>query len=179
MNSYITPSLPKYKLEESNNSIKVSIANINSKLVYILLLVFFFIFWIAYGGLLIYLYFIITIPNKTFEIPPIAYLSIVIWLMSGIIIPILYIWRISLKTEIEVNEQEIHVLFKSYINKKKMRYKSEFIKELRSSPLPASGILTGPIAFDYGAKTIRIGLGLDEAEAKQIIEKIKLRYKNY
>lgn len=29
-----------------------------------------------------------------------------------------------------------------------------------------------PIAFDYGAKTVRFGAGLDEAEARQLVEQI-------
>jgi hypothetical protein len=179
MNSFITPSLPEYKLEESNIGLKVTITNVKYKWVYILLLVFYFVFWIVFGGFILYLYFLLTIPNNYFEIPPIAYISILIWIISGITIPIIYIWRITLKTEVEVNEKEILVILKSNINKKVMRYQSEFIKELRPSPLPPSGFMTGPIAFDYGAKTVRIGYGLDEAEAKQIIEKIKLKYKNY
>jgi len=36
----------------------------------------------------------------------------------------------------------------------------------------AWGLSGGPIVFDYGAKTIRCGAALDEAEAKQIIERL-------
>jgi hypothetical protein len=35
----------------------------------------------------------------------------------------------------------------------------------------------GAIAFDYGAQTVRIGDGLDEAEAKQIISRFQQRYR--
>jgi hypothetical protein len=34
----------------------------------------------------------------------------------------------------------------------------------------------GTIAFDYGAKTFRFGGGVDEAEASQLIERLKSRY---
>ena len=34
----------------------------------------------------------------------------------------------------------------------------------------------GVIAFDYGARTIRFGAGVDEAEASMIVEEIKRRY---
>ena len=41
----------------------------------------------------------------------------------------------------------------------------------------------GTIRFDYGLQTIRFGGGLDEAEAKYIIQKLKYRHllteKNY
>jgi hypothetical protein len=35
------------------------------------------------------------------------------------------------------------------------------------------GISGGRIAFDYGAKTVRFGIGLDEAEAKFLIKDIE------
>ncbi len=34
----------------------------------------------------------------------------------------------------------------------------------------------GIIAFDYGAKTIKLGTSIDEAEARMLIEKIRSRY---
>jgi hypothetical protein len=34
----------------------------------------------------------------------------------------------------------------------------------------------GTIAFDYGAKTYRLGSGIDEAEAKHLVETIRLRF---
>jgi hypothetical protein len=39
----------------------------------------------------------------------------------------------------------------------------------------AWGLSGGPIVFDYGANTIRCGAALDEAEAKQIIERMTQR----
>jgi hypothetical protein len=41
-----------------------------------------------------------------------------------------------------------------------------------SNAMAAWGLAGGPIVFDYGAKTIRCGAALDEAEAKQIIERL-------
>jgi hypothetical protein len=35
------------------------------------------------------------------------------------------------------------------------------------------GIGGGPIAFDYGSKTVRFGAGLDEAEARQVIQDLR------
>ena len=61
------------------------------------------------------------------------------------------------------------------------------VKNLRVAPLvwnPSDwngalqfwGIGGGPIAFDYGAKTIRIASGIDEAEARLIVNELKSRY---
>ena len=41
---------------------------------------------------------------------------------------------------------------------------------------PAQMFGTGTIAFDYGAKTFRFGLGLDESEARQLIVRLNSRH---
>jgi len=46
-----------------------------------------------------------------------------------------------------------------------------------SSSLQLWGIGGGVIAFDYGAKTIRFGAGLDEAEAKEVLTAITQRFR--
>jgi hypothetical protein len=38
---------------------------------------------------------------------------------------------------------------------------------------PFFGTVTGPIAFDYGAKTVRIGASLDEAEARSLVTRLR------
>ena len=45
-----------------------------------------------------------------------------------------------------------------------------------SASLEFLGLGGGLVAFDYGAKTYRLGAGLDEAEAKFVIRKITDRY---
>jgi hypothetical protein len=63
------------------------------------------------------------------------------------------------------------------------------VKNLRSSPQmlpfwmdqssftpPIFGSGHGAIAFDYGAKTYRVGSGLDEAEARQIVATLSKQY---
>jgi len=60
------------------------------------------------------------------------------------------------------------------------------MKDMRAVPAPsvfqgnrglsAWGLSGGQIAFDYGASTINVGAGVDEAEAKSIVQAIKARY---
>jgi hypothetical protein len=64
-------------------------------------------------------------------------------------------------------------------------YDVSHIKALRLSPMDTTssrqasystfpfGKTAGPIAFDYGAKTIRFGGGIDEAETKHLIEELR------
>jgi len=71
-------------------------------------------------------------------------------------------------------------------------YSAEYIKALRMSTSSSSndmfgwsrasrfyGLGGGLIAFDYGAKTVNFGSGIDEAEAKQILSEIQQRYPQY
>ena len=66
-------------------------------------------------------------------------------------------------------------------------YDWQRVSDLRVSPVPydpwrrggnlqAWGLGAGTIAFDYGAKTYRFGGGVDEAEAKQIVNVMLGRY---
>jgi len=66
-------------------------------------------------------------------------------------------------------------------------YSSEFVKDLRVSPIyvpgwyarggawPMHTAMLGQMAFDYGAKTIRFA-DADEAEAKMILAEIRRRF---
>ena len=64
-------------------------------------------------------------------------------------------------------------------------YAMSQVRDLRAVPTPAYafgrrsrdpfGLTSGTIAFDYGAKTIGVGAGIDEAEAKQLVETIRNR----
>ncbi len=50
------------------------------------------------------------------------------------------------------------------------------LSNVRFRIAPIQTMNGGTIAFDYGAKTFQFGVGLDEAEAQQIIAQLKSRY---
>jgi hypothetical protein len=65
------------------------------------------------------------------------------------------------------------------------KYELQSVSDLRISASPYNFnnrmapfqmMNSGTIAFDYGAKAFRFGMGLDEAEAQQIIEQLKSRH---
>jgi hypothetical protein len=71
-------------------------------------------------------------------------------------------------------------------------YSAEYVRALRISATANAqsmsswtrtnafyGMSGGWIAFDYGAKTIHFGAGIDEAEAKQILAEIGRRFPQY
>jgi hypothetical protein len=66
-------------------------------------------------------------------------------------------------------------------------YDVQHVKNLRVAPLSWSpydpsgamqfwGMAGGPIAFDYGAQTVRMAIGVDEAEARVIVKELKSRH---
>jgi hypothetical protein len=72
--------------------------------------------------------------------------------------------------------------------KKEWLYSSIHITRLRTLQIPefsrtdqSSVWIRGPssLAFDYGAKTIRFGRGIDEAEAAQVLERVFTKFPQY
>jgi hypothetical protein len=113
------------------------------------------------------------------------------WTIGGCFAVFILTWQLFGKEVIEVSSQAIitkRVLFGVGSPKE---YSYEYIQALRVS-LHANGDLFGwsragrmyglsggLIAFDYGAKTIHFGIGIDEAEAKQILVEITQRFPQY
>lgn len=72
-------------------------------------------------------------------------------------------------------------------------YFTEHVKDLRTVPLPVSpyryrrslsetaysGLRVGVIAFDYGSRTIRFGVSLEETDAIEVVKLIKKRFPQY
>ena len=97
------------------------------------------------------------------------------WLLGSIFLVIIFFWRFTFKEIIQVSNQGIVVEQQSRILNRSMRYLAEHVKDLRAS----TSFDNKQLAFDYGARTIRFGRGLDEAEAKQIIAVIQEKFPAY
>jgi hypothetical protein len=119
--------------------------------------------------------------NRVFLIPIACLIPFLLTLlgMDGTAIYSL-LWHIIGKEIIEVNSQTLTITKQIFRWRSSKEYISESISDLRvnNQPLssfpPIKGIQKllgqeGNIAFDYGAKTFRFGLEIDEAEANQII----------
>lgn len=94
-----------------------------------------------------------------------------------------FLWLIAGKEIFEANPKSLSVSRQIFGWKRTREYSAKEVKDLRPTTkqscfAPARSVqkllgLNGMIAFDYGAKTFRFGLEIDEAEAKQIILAIK------
>jgi len=115
------------------------------------------------------------------------------WTVGGGYAMYILLWQLSGNEIIQVSNSGITtsrtILGFGFFPKE---YSSEYIKALRvSAPMNPNDIFGwsrasrfygtggGLLAFDYGAKTVNFGVGIDEAEAKQILSEIQQRYPQY
>ena len=93
------------------------------------------------------------------------------------------IWVIAGKEVIEANSKVLRISKQTFLGKYGKEYSARDVKDLRVivqqswfTPFKRLQRLLGSngmIAFDYGAKTYRFGLEIEEVEAKQIILALK------
>ncbi len=115
------------------------------------------------------------------------------WTVGGALVFATLLWQLAGSETIEVTGEAL-VVWKSVLGVRfpPKAYAIEHIQDLRVPVMEASSNLfgfgrrhylwgagPGAIAFDYGAKTIRIASGADEAEAKLIVGTIRQRYPAY
>jgi hypothetical protein len=115
------------------------------------------------------------------------------WTIGGAFAIYTFLWQLVGKEIVEISYEAIKIQRAVAGFGRKKEYLASYIKDLRVSPLAADsnypfgrsrassfyGLSGGPLAFDYGAKTFRFGSGVDEAEAKQILEKIVSRFPQF
>jgi hypothetical protein len=100
--------------------------------------------------------------------------AIITWLWNLVGVERVLLVRSTLTTKREVlgigptNEYELSSISNLRINMG--------LSNVRFRMAPIQTMNGGTIAFDYGAKTFHFGVGLDEAEAQQIIAQLKSRY---
>ncbi|HEX3409642.1 MAG TPA: hypothetical protein VHS07_05145 [Candidatus Binataceae bacterium] len=107
------------------------------------------------------------------------------WTMGGIFAAIVWLWNFAGVERIVLGPSTLAVKREIFGIGPLSEYELMSVSDLRisaspynfnnrMSPFPMMN--TGTIAFDYGPKTLRFGMGLDEAEAQQIIERMKTRH---
>lgn len=114
------------------------------------------------------------------------------WSFGGLVSILVLLRQFTGVERIEVDAQTITLRHLVLNLSRPKVYLAEHIKALRtaSSPFSSSwwlwssrmyylGWAWGIITFDYGARTIHFGSGVDEAEAKDIIKAIQERFPQY
>ncbi len=119
-------------------------------------------------------------------------LWIILMALQVIVIAYLVLWQLFGQEEIEVGPDSIAIRQAVLGIGRRKVYPCEHISRMRTDfagsvePFLENGEGgfaslegTGVIAFDYDEKTIRMGIGIDEAEAEEIVAEIQRQYPHY
>jgi len=116
------------------------------------------------------------------------FITFMLLFLLSIGLPAIYtfFWQLAGKEIISINSAVMSITNQIFGWKKVYEYEIMDIKDLRAS-IPQKDLFArikilqhskqnGMIAFDYGSKTFRFGLDIDEAEAKQIASEVHGRF---
>jgi hypothetical protein len=117
---------------------------------------------------------------------------LIIWTLGSTLALNAFLWHLAGKENIEVSYKTIKIQNTVFGFGRTKEYLATHVRDLRVSPLGFDGNVFGwskginfwcryggLITFDYGAKTFHFGCDIDEAEAKQILEKILIRFPSF
>jgi hypothetical protein len=184
--------LPRHIVEQAADRLQIIIPS-RKRLPQILLSGIWLLYWACVGfAVLAWL----IVGNGGSDEPPLLFIAIALvwWIVCGIFGNFAFLWQLLGRETIDITDYSITIKRTVLGIGSAKEYSAEYIKDLRLMPTELDdlfgwlswermwsrwGIETGTIAFDYGAQTFKIGAGLDEAEAKQIILIIQRRYPQY
>ncbi|MDH5507992.1 MAG: hypothetical protein OEZ02_12295 [Anaerolineae bacterium] len=201
-NIMVQPTKPRHTLEDTGEGLRVVIPSRKRWYLIILQIVtlvvgIMFWFWIVDLTLMIGFGFSPRFVNVYSSVAPISsgvllgiFLALIALALQCGFMAYAILWQIVGQEIIEVNPKSLVSLRRVYSFGRSNEYLAQDIKGMRVSPFMPRlidwkgsfyelGLTGGLIAFDYGARTIRIGGGIDEAEAKQILAAIVARYPQY
>jgi hypothetical protein len=166
--SIVKPAKPNHTIEVGDSSVTVYVPRLHYM---VLALVF---------GFLGIVYFIYISSELMFLRTDSALMTFSTFVLAWVFLWAIYMLVLAMagREVIEVSQQSIVIRRKIIIGNTILptappkEYPMEHIKNLRTWPaLRWSG--GGALAFDYGAKTVRFAAGIDDAEARQILERLK------
>ncbi len=109
------------------------------------------------------------------------------WTVGGAFAIYSWLWQVTGKEVVDINRQSLTVRKTVLGFSRPKEYGAQYMRNLRVTPtvnIPWGwGMRTdfwgggaGKLAFDYGAKTVNFGSGIDEAEAAQLLARIQKRF---
>jgi hypothetical protein len=130
---------------------------------------------------------LVGLPHAKGTPPPLAFLIIwtIFWLGGGAFALAIFAWLVAGHERVTIAADTLAVRREVFGIGFTRRYALASVRALRvvddfaaSTPFfglgrgDAFGIRSGSLAFDYGAKTLRVGSGVDPAEAKYILSRV-------
>lgn len=200
----IQPPSDRHTVQDDGSTLRISIPSRKSTF-YLIFMGFWLVSWAAgeimVGGMVIagLVGFLSGAPVlSSFDVPSLAggglfvLVWLVIWTVVGGAALFAFLWQLIGKEIVTVSYAGIAIQRAVFRFGRKKEYLAAHIQELRVAPLSMVpgmfgwnrtgyfwGLTGGLLAFDYGAQTFRFGAGVDEAEAKRILEKISARFPQY
>ncbi len=182
----ITPSEPRHTVEDNGDGLCITIPSPKRR--YAIL---------ATGFGLIWVIIIAPFASRSFFGPsydgeswfPLAVMAVFVLAVLYAVVSLL--WLLFGVEMIKVDRDGIKTRRQVFGLGRAHDYDGEHIRRLRAAPIVYAttyrsnftseylGLAGGQIAFDYGAKTVRFGSGIDEAEARMIVEAITQRFHRY
>jgi hypothetical protein len=104
------------------------------------------------------------------------------WSIGGSLFFIYWLWMVFGQERVVINQEAIVHRYVLFGMSRSRKFPVTHIRNLRASPPALSywnsgasfyGFGSGVVAFDYGAKTIRMGDSLDEAEGRTIVRQMQ------
>lgn len=102
-----------------------------------------------------------------------------VWTLSGVLCLYIWLWMIAGKETISLQSGILTIKLTLFGWSRVREYELQHISNLRVDPEPYDSegprlaavypFVTGPIAFEYGAKTVRFADGVGEAEALELV----------
>ena len=112
------------------------------------------------------------------------------WTLGGVVVMTSLVWQLAGREIIAANSLSLSRRIEAFGFGFTRSYTLSEIRDVRTMSYVnprysrrcalfpwTSGECSGSIAFDYGARTFRFALGLDEAEAKMLVAELKRRAK--
>ena len=118
---------------------------------------------------------------------PLLILWAAAWTVGGAFAAFTLMWNLAGRERVLLEPGAVVHRYEVFGIGRSREYNLAQMRNLRVSPVPTTGWFTGVnernwgpgggmIAFDYGARTIRFGASLDEAEANMIVSRMKERH---
>ena len=119
--------------------------------------------------------------------PPVPFLLLGLagWTVGGALAVYGWIWNAFGREVVELDGRALTLRWEPIGLPPRKQYDLLHVRNLRIVPFDESlwsrgnsfgWTRAGPLAFDYGAKTIRFGAGIDEAEARMVLDSIRVRF---
>jgi hypothetical protein len=179
---------PRYTLERTADGIRVVIPSRKNWFV-----ILFFSFWLC-GWFVGESTAIAELFGHPFsgKVQPPGFLGIwlLFWTFGGIAVFATLVWQFAGRELIALSSITLTQRVEAFGLGRSRSYRADEIRDLRASTnafigyarwgrtgLPFGGGGAGPFVFDYGARTIRMAAGLDEAEAKMMVKEFSTRLK--